>query len=86
MTDILDLSSWQVLESRQDGGEYIITAKHTMQPEACTRSEKEGPAWPVFESADGADAALVALVVVVLVAIVEVLIPGVGGVAGVLRR
>lgn len=37
MTDILDLPGWEVIESRQEDGEYIITAKHTAQPEACTK-------------------------------------------------
>lgn len=37
MTDILDLPGWEVIDSRQDDGEYIITAKHTAQPEACMK-------------------------------------------------
>lgn len=37
MTDILDLHGWEVTGSRQEDGEYIITAKHTTQPEACMK-------------------------------------------------
>lgn len=37
MGDILDLHGWQVMDSHQEDGEYIITAKHTPQPEVCIK-------------------------------------------------
>lgn len=37
MTDILDLPGWEVTGSRQEDGEYIITAKHLPQPAACMK-------------------------------------------------
>lgn len=37
MTDILDLSGWSVLSTKQIGGEYVIEAEFATQPETCPK-------------------------------------------------